>query len=162
MRESVEIDEELREALGQYIEELRTKNKLGFNQLASKIGMNVRTLNEIINGKMKRIIPYHLQKIAYGLKIDYKDLYKIIGYLAEEDFLEVEIYKKKYEDLKKKYEELEKEGARTIVNHGNQTIGANSTIEIQGNQEFKGELDLTGLSVDKIEEVKRFIKFLKS
>ncbi len=174
MKESIEIPVELREALGKYIEELRIKNNLGFNQLSFKIGMNVRTLNEIINGKMKRIIPYHLKKIAYGLKIDYKDLYKMVDYLEQEDFLELENYKnkyaeleKKYEDLEKKYEDLEKKlkkdnnKVKDIINHGNQVIGFNSTVKFEDNSNKDFNYNISELSFEKLEELKKFIKYLK-
>lgn len=166
MKESIEIPVELREALGKYIEELRIKNNLGFNQLSFKIGMNVRTLNEIINGKMKRIIPYHLKKIAYGLKVDYKEFYKMVGYLEQEDFLELENCKKKYYELEKKYEELErklKEGnnkVKDIINHGNQVVGFNSTVNFE-NKIKDFNYDISELSVEKLEELKKFIKYLK-
>lgn len=166
MKESVDIPVELREELGKYIEELRIKNNLGFNQLSFKIGMNVRTLNEIINGKMKRIIPYHLKKIAYGLKIDYKELYRIIGYLDQEDFLELENYKKKNIELEKKCIELEKKlkednnKVKDIINHGNQVVGFNSTVKFENNiKDF--DYDISELSTEKLEELKKFIKYLK-
>lgn len=79
-----EIPEELRIKLGNYIEELRQKRDYGFNQLALKSGVNVKSLNEIIYGKSKKVNPFHLQKIAKALNIDYKELYRIVGYLDEE------------------------------------------------------------------------------
>lgn len=80
-----EVREELRQKLGNFIEDLRSKKNFGFNQLALKSGINVRSLNEIIYGKAKRINPFHLQKIAKALNIDYKELYKIVGYLDENE-----------------------------------------------------------------------------
>lgn len=82
--DKAEVKEELRKVLGDFIEKYRIKRKLGFNQLALKSGVNVRSLNEIIYGKAKRINPFHLQKIAKALNIDYKKLYRIVGYLDEE------------------------------------------------------------------------------
>lgn len=82
--EKAEVKEELRKKLGDFIEEYRIKRKLGFNQLAIKSGVNVRSLNEIIYGKAKRVNPFHLQKIAKALNVDYKELYRIVGYLDEE------------------------------------------------------------------------------
>ena len=79
-----EIPEELRIKLGNYIEELRQKRDYGFNQLALKSGVNVKSLNEIIYGKSKKVNPFHLQKIAKALNINYKELYKIVGYLDED------------------------------------------------------------------------------
>lgn len=80
-----EIKEELRKKLGDYIEELRNKKNYGFNQLAIKSGVNVRSLNQIINGKAKKVNPFHLKKIAKALNVDYKEFYKIVEYLDEEE-----------------------------------------------------------------------------
>lgn len=79
-----EIEEKLRIKLGNYIEELREKKGYTFNQLALKSGVNVKSLNEIKFGKSKKVNPFHLQKIAKALNIDYKELYKIVGYLDED------------------------------------------------------------------------------
>lgn len=79
-----EIEEKLRIKLGNYIEELREKRGYTFNQLALKSGVNVKSLNEIKFGKSKKVNPFHLQKIAKALNIDYKELYRIVGYLDEE------------------------------------------------------------------------------
>ncbi|WP_294727086.1 LexA family transcriptional regulator [uncultured Fusobacterium sp.] len=82
--DKAEVKEEQRKILGDYIENLRNDKKLGFNQLALKSGVNVRTLNEIIYGKAKRVNPFHLQKIAKALNVDYKEFYRIVGYLDED------------------------------------------------------------------------------
>ena len=79
-----EIPEELRIKLGNYIEELRQKRDYGFNQLALKSGVNVKSLNEIIYGKSKKVNPIQIKKIAKALNIDYKELYRIVGYLDED------------------------------------------------------------------------------
>ncbi|WVU42052.1 helix-turn-helix transcriptional regulator [Fusobacterium polymorphum] len=71
--------------LGNYIDNLREERKLGFNQLSKKSGVNPKSLNDIIYGKSKRINPFYLIKLAKALKIHYKELYKIIGYLLPED-----------------------------------------------------------------------------
>ena len=84
MNNNNEISEELRVKLGNYIEELRQKKDYGFNQLALKSGVNVKSLNEIIYGKSKKVNPFHLQKIAKALNVDYKEFYRIVGYLDEE------------------------------------------------------------------------------
>ncbi|WP_279119251.1 LexA family transcriptional regulator [Fusobacterium varium] len=80
-----EIKEELRIKLGNYIEELRNKRNYGFNQLAVKSGVNVKSLNEIINGKAKKVNPFHLKKIAKALNVDYREFYKIVEYLDADE-----------------------------------------------------------------------------
>lgn len=71
--------------LGLYIDELRQKRNLGFNQLAKKSGVNVKTLNEIMYGKARRINPTYLIQLAKALRVHYKEFYWIIGYLLPED-----------------------------------------------------------------------------
>ena len=61
--------------LGNCINYLREEKKLGFNQLAKKSGVNVKTLNDIINGKAKRISPIILIKLATALGTHYKYFY---------------------------------------------------------------------------------------
>ncbi len=89
MSSNTEVPKELREKLARYIIDVKEKRNLGFNQLAFKAHINVKSLNLLLNGTNKRINPYQLQKIATALKIDYKKLYEIVGYLeSEEEILE--------------------------------------------------------------------------
>lgn len=73
--------------LRNYILELMKEKDLGFNQLKIKANLNSKALTDILYSDSKeRISPFYLQKLAYALKIDYKVLYKIVGYLDEKDF----------------------------------------------------------------------------
>lgn len=85
MKNNVEVPQKLRDKLAKYLLELKEKRGLGFNQLSLKAGINVKSLNLMMNGKTKRINPYQLQKLASALRIDYKELYKIVGYLDKEE-----------------------------------------------------------------------------
>lgn len=80
-----EIPEKLRHQLAKHLITLKEERQLGFNQLALKSGVNVSILNKIFKGTNKRINPYQLKKLAYALKIDYKELYKIVEYLDEDN-----------------------------------------------------------------------------
>ena len=80
-----EIPEELREKLSQYIIEVKEKRKLGFNQLSLKSGLNPAGLNRLLKCKYKTINPYQLKQIAYALRVDYKELYKIVDYLDDDE-----------------------------------------------------------------------------
>lgn len=146
-----EIVEELRIKLGEYINSLREKRKLGFNQLALKSGVNVKSLNEIVYGKAKKVNPFHLQKIARALNTDYKDFYRIVDYLEKDD--EVEQLKKEIEELK----------SNLIIqnnhNNGDVVIGKNEKHYYNSTND---ELDLSGLDERDIEDVKKYIDFLKS
>ena len=85
MKNNVEVPQELRDKLAKYLLELKEERQLGFNQLSLKAGINVKSLNLIMNGKTKRINPYQLQKLASALRIDYKKLYRIVGYLDKKE-----------------------------------------------------------------------------
>lgn len=101
MKKSTEVPEHSRKKLAEYLESTRNEKKMGFNQLALKADINVSVLNKIMNGTNKRINPYQLQKLATALRVDYKELYKIVGYL-EEDESEV----KSNLDLNYKYKQI--------------------------------------------------------
>lgn len=80
-----EIPIEKRIKLSEYIVKIKEKRKLGFNQLSLKAGLNPSVLNRILKTETKIINPYQLKKIASALRVDYKELYEIIGYLDEDD-----------------------------------------------------------------------------
>lgn len=166
VNETSDIPEISRKELGDYIEKIRKENSFGFNQLSIKSGLNARTLNEILNGKSKRTNPYHLQKLGSALRIDYKELYKIVGYLFEEDFEENDKLKLELSSCQNKCKELEKElrnvtKTHNNINHGNQAIGINSQITIENNHKRTSELDFAGIPEDRMEELKRYMEFLK-
>lgn len=79
------IPEEIRIKLGEYIKYIREQNGLGLNQLAVKIDVVSSLLSRLENGKVLKVNPFLLKKISEGLKIDYKELYKIVGYLEEDE-----------------------------------------------------------------------------
>ncbi len=82
---TTEVPEKLRIKLAEHLKELKDKRRLGFNQLSIKSEVNPGVLTKILNGTNKRVNPYQLKKLAYALRVDYKELYKIVGYLDEED-----------------------------------------------------------------------------
>ncbi len=77
------IDEKNRIILGKCIKENREKKGLGLNQLAVKISVTNSLLSKLENGITQKISPFLLKEVAKGLGIDYKELYKIVGYLDE-------------------------------------------------------------------------------
>lgn len=79
------ISEERRIELGNYVRKIMSEKKLGFNQIVIKTKINTKPFSEIINGKQQKINPFYLQKIAYALKLDYKELYEIVGYLEKKE-----------------------------------------------------------------------------
>ncbi len=75
------VPQKQRENLAEFIIELKERRNLGFNQLSIKSRINPSILSKILGATNKRINPYQLQKIATALRIDYKKLYEIVGYL---------------------------------------------------------------------------------
>lgn len=146
------LSEEVSKKLGEYVEKLRIESNFGFNQLSIKSGLNAKTLNEILNGKSKRTNPFHLQRLGVALRMDYKDLYKIVGYLSEDDFKESDNLKLELKNYKIKYEKLEKE-----INE----LKSKKYFSSE-NQDKKNEINLSGLSPERIEELKRYAEFLKT
>lgn len=168
-----EIPIEMREALAKKIEELRVARELGINQLILRSNINAKTFYSILNSENKKINPYNLIHLSSPLKIDYKELYRIVGYLSEDDFKESEELKLELNKLKKECDELrgiiddlKKNSFSNIVNHGIQSLGHFASIEINGVKEngktLEDDFDISTLSPERLEELKRFIKYLKS
>ncbi|MGL5655884.1 MAG: hypothetical protein ACRCXY_03475 [Fusobacteriaceae bacterium] len=165
INETSDIPEIDRKKLGNYIDEIRKEISFGFNQLSLKSGLNARTLNEILNGNSKRTNPYHLQKLGFALRIDYKELYKIVGYLSEDDFKEADLLKKEVLELKTKLTECENKV--NVINHGemsgNQILGNVNDSEIKV---IKGEkvsnIDTSGLTEEQLKNLEQYIKFLRT
>ena len=135
-----EIPIESRKELAKKIDELRNQRELGINQLILRSNLNAKTFYSIMNSENKKINPYNLIHLSSSLKIDYKELYKIVGYLSEDDFKEAEILKRENSTLKEellKYKE-------------NKNI-SNSEI-----------IDVSGLSIQEIEHLKDYVEFMKA
>lgn len=86
MKRNFDIPENLRMKLAELIKNRRKKKNLGLNQTAVKAGINIADLHKIEKGGKNKVNPYQLQAIGEALRIDYKELYKIVGYLKDEDF----------------------------------------------------------------------------
>lgn len=99
-KNTTEVPENLRIKLAKYLKELKEKRKLGFNQLSIKSEVNPGVLTKILSGSNKRINPYQLKKLAYALKIDYKELYIIVDYLEKDGPIETIPNAKKIETRK--------------------------------------------------------------
>lgn len=78
------VPEEIRKKLGLYIKERREKLGIGLNQISVKTDVASSLWSRLENGKVLKINPFLLKKIGEGLKIDYKELYRIVGYLDED------------------------------------------------------------------------------
>ena len=128
------VSKEKREKLGNYIKETRLNhipNKIGLNELAEITNSSNSLISNLENGKIQRINPFLLQDIAKGLEVDYKILYKIVGFLNEEEPLI----------------EAPSEIKKSIV-----TIWEKNEKEV---------IDISSISKKGIEELKKYIKYLK-
>jgi repressor LexA len=67
--------------LGNYLKEKREEKRISIINLTDLTGLFPSDLMKIENGTLNIINPLKLKKIAEVLKLDYKELYKIIGYL---------------------------------------------------------------------------------
>lgn len=129
------ISEEKRKQLGNYIKEARLAhlpNKLGLNELAEITGTAGSLISNLENGKIQKINPFLLQDIASGLEIDYKILYKIVGFLNED------------ENIAENKKNKEKK-----------------SMVIIWEREKREVIDISSISKQGISELKKYIKYLK-
>ena len=135
------ISIETRKLLGEFIKEKREFLGFGLNQISLKGGISKALWSRLENAKLSKINPFLLQKVGKALNIDYKELYKIVGFLDKN-----EIIKNSF-----------------IVQQNNHTgdiiVGNNSTQKVITST--ASSLDLEGLNSEQIEEVKKYIEFLK-
>ena len=127
------ITKEKRKKLGDYIKEARLThlpNKLGLNELAEITGTASSLISNLENGKIQKINPFLLQDIAEGLNIDYKVLYKIVGFLNENGNIPED---KKNEDKK--------------------------SMVIIWEREKREVIDISSISSKGISELKNYIKY---
>ncbi|SJZ95605.1 hypothetical protein SAMN02745174_02070 [Cetobacterium ceti] len=150
------VPEKNRIKLGKYLKDKREINGFGLNQLAIKVDVVSSLLSRLENGKVLKINPFLLKKIAEGLRIDYKELYKIVGYLNEEDF-EKNKYEEKLKEMEKQLKECnEKLTIQNNNNNGHIIIGNGNNIKkIYGNTELAKELN--ELDDKQKEKVLKFI-----
>lgn len=135
------ISEEIRVELANFVKKEREKTNLGLNQISIKADVASSIWSRLENAKLSKINPFLLQKVGKALNIDYKELYKIVGFLDKN-----EIIKDSF-----------------IVQQNNHTgdiiVGNNSTQKVITST--ASNLDLEGLNPEQIEEVKKYIEFLK-
>lgn len=93
------------------IENARIAKGVSQRELAKLSGISRSTLNDIINGKIKKVDVDSLKKIAETLDLSLTNLLKVAGYDEFLDYLSLDKYKNKFtKDLKEmieKYKESE-------------------------------------------------------
>ena len=91
------------------IESARISKGISQRELAKLSGISRSTLNDIINGKIKKVDVDSLKKIAETLDLSLTKLLKVAGYDEFLDFLSLDKYKNKStKDLKEMIEKYKK------------------------------------------------------
>ena len=91
------------------IESARINKGISQRELAKLSGISRSTLNDIINGKIKKVDVDSLKKIAETLDLSLTKLLKVAGYDEFLDFLSLDKYKNKStKDLKEMIEKYKK------------------------------------------------------
>lgn len=85
------VSEEMRIKLGNFLKNKRESKNYGLNQFCMNSNIQTSLYSRLENGKVQKINPYLLKKIAKGLRIDYKELYKIVDYLEEAPLDEIDL-----------------------------------------------------------------------
>lgn len=88
---SYEVNYEDRIKLAKLLKETREEKGLKVNQLSVKADINKSLISRIEKGQLLKINPFLIKKLAYALKMDFKELYKIVGYLDEEENSQEEV-----------------------------------------------------------------------
>ena len=83
---SYEVNYANRMKLAKLLKDAREKKDLKVNQLSVKADINKSLISRIEKGQLLKINPFLIKKLASALKIDFKELYKIVGYLDDDDF----------------------------------------------------------------------------
>ncbi|WP_169712891.1 XRE family transcriptional regulator [Psychrilyobacter atlanticus] len=81
----------MRIKLGEFLKNKRESKNYGLNQFCMNNNIQTSLYSRLENGKVQKINPYLLKKIARGLKIDYKELYIIVNYLEDGNDIEQKI-----------------------------------------------------------------------
>jgi len=91
------------------IENARIAKGISQRELAKLSGISRSTLNDIINGKIKKVDVNSLKKIAETLDLSLTNLLKVAGYDEFLDYLSLDKYKNKsMKDLKEMIEKYKK------------------------------------------------------
>ncbi|CCY94205.1 putative uncharacterized protein [Firmicutes bacterium CAG:884] len=91
------------------VENARIAKRISQRELAKLSGIGRSTLNDIINGKIKKVDVDSLKKIAETLDLSLTNLLKVAGYDEFLDYLSLDKYKNKStKDLKKLIDEYKK------------------------------------------------------
>ena len=81
------ISEKIRIELANFVKQKREETNLGLNQISIKADVASSIWSRLENAKLSKINPFLLQKVGRALNIDYKELYKIVGFLDKNEII---------------------------------------------------------------------------
>lgn len=148
---------------GEFLKEKRLEKKLSLRQLAYKTGLSHTYISDIEKGNLIGTTETH-EKIMSALNFTNNEREMFYNLLLEDETLPKYVYEK----LKNSQDEIEMLKTENIKlkqqitvsnnnNVGNISVG-NVNVSTNGNN---SAISLEGLSLEQIEEVKKYIEFLK-
>ena len=95
------IENEKLTELGNYLKKIRESKDLSYGQVATYTNLNKKEIFMLENAQKKKPNPFYLKALSNFYRVDLGKLYKIIGYMDEESYVdEIENYKIDDEILK--------------------------------------------------------------
>lgn len=148
---------------GEFLKEKRLEKKLSLRQLAYKTGLSHTYISDIEKGNLIGTTETH-EKIMNALNFTSNERETFYNLLLENETLPKYVYEK-FKNSQDEIEMLKTENIKlkqqiTVSNNnnvGNISVG-NVNISTNGNN---SAISLEGLSPEQIEEVKKYIEFLK-
>lgn len=148
---------------GEFLKEKRLEKKLSLRQLAYKTGLSHTYISDIEKGNLIGTTETH-EKIMSALNFTNNERETFYNLLLEDETLPKYVYEK----LKNSQDEIEMLKTENIKlkqqitvsnnnNVGNISVG-NVSISTSGDN---SNISLEGLSLEQIEEVRKYIEFLK-
>lgn len=142
------VEEENRNELARYIKKNRETRGLGLNQLALKAGLQKTIVSRLESGKILKINPFFLKQLAEALNKDYKDLFKIVGYLDEDDCLPIESSNLEFGKEYKSVPLYESISAGVGLDEQGEGV---EFIDVPNTKEFSGDVFAVKVSGDSME-----------
>ncbi|MGL4566940.1 MAG: helix-turn-helix domain-containing protein [Fusobacteriaceae bacterium] len=155
---------------GQFLREIRNNKNFSLRQLSIKAGVSHTQIADVEKG-VNFGTKEKLDKILSALKATTNEIekfYKLQNYEKTPSGVIVELkeLKKENDNLEQKLQEYEN---NLIIHHnhntGNQILGTNMrdvNINVSASKSAPDDLDISELSEDKLQDLKKFIKYLKN
>lgn len=138
-----QIEKEKLIELGNYLKKIRESKDLSYGQVATYTNLNKKEIFMLENAQKKKPNPFYLKALSNFYRIDLSNLYKIIGYMDTQNYID-EIENYKIDD--EMFEIL------NMIDKDTQKIVLNEMIE---------KIEYLKLKNGEYEEVKDLIKIVK-